>query len=202
MFGIESLATEIAKTRDAIREAASQLAAAAEEIAAGLKAIRTTVARPGRAFCTPTREVDMDQLKFTIVLPPPSAPDVVRRELTVVDAAGHTTIGEYRPDEQEIGGFCAPQGTAITITLVDIDDAANRSQPSETTVTLEDIIAPPKPGQLGIKLVGEVFEQEPTPEPQPEHTPGPDPMPSPSPETPPATPEKPTVPPPGADAEG
>lgn len=92
-------------------------------------------------------------LVYSIVLPEPGAPDVVKRTLKV------TTAGVAQPDVD----VTAPgvelkfeQGVEVTLALVDTDDAGNESPISESyTFTTADTIAPPQPGLVSLSLVRE-----------------------------------------------
>lgn len=110
--------------------------------------------KPGKVFLVVRKEDSM--LKFVLVLPAPSASDVIDRKLTV-------QIGSTEPIVYSIDGagleseeLSGEAGDIITGSLVDIDDAHNGSEPRDFTFTLSDTIAPPQPGELGLRVTEEV----------------------------------------------
>lgn len=127
------------------------------EIIAYQKAILKVVRlkKPGMVFIRIVSE-DGSMLKFVLNLPVPGAPDVVKRELVVkIGDADETTVTldgsaivsaelEGKDDEPVVGS------------LVDIDDADNRSVRSEFSFVLKDTIAPPSPGAVGLTVTEEV----------------------------------------------
>lgn len=94
-------------------------------------------------------------LKFVLTLPAPGAADVVERELVV-------KIGEAEPVTVFLDGksleseeFSCEDNTTVTGTLVDIDDATNRSEPRSFEFIVVDTIAPPVPGELGVRVTAD-----------------------------------------------
>lgn len=96
-----------------------------------------------------------DKILFQVVLPPKSAADVVRRELLVSFADGTEDLIELAASDTVSETFKGDQDSEVTVSLVDIDDAGNRSEASVATFTLLDSVAPPAPGELGIQVTGE-----------------------------------------------
>lgn len=99
-------------------------------------------------------EKENDMLLFDVILPSPGAGDVVKRELTIARDGVDPIVLETDGDAAALSSK-APQDSELTLTLVDIDDAGNRSEPRVQTVTLADTIAPPQPGEMGIVVTGE-----------------------------------------------
>ena len=93
-------------------------------------------------------------LSFVLTLPERSAKDVVARELTV-SVDGVETVESLNGDSLESQVYSGLDNAAVAGRLVDIDDAGNRSEPSEFTFVLVDTIAPPAPGQVGLKVTAE-----------------------------------------------
>lgn len=94
-------------------------------------------------------------LKFVLVLPPKGADDVVSRELTY-------TVGSVGPNMLLIAGDANEtellegyEDEVVVGRLVDVDNAGNRSEPREFKFTLLDTIAPPQPGEVGVRVVSE-----------------------------------------------
>jgi hypothetical protein len=95
-----------------------------------------------------------DMLFFEFELPAPGASDVVTRKLTVkVGSADASTVdlavGAASPE------FSGADNDVVEGSLVDVDDAGNSSEPSNFSFVLTDTIAPPLPGQVGLKVTRE-----------------------------------------------
>lgn len=99
---------------------------------------------------------DRDMLQFKLVLPAPGAPDVVSRELSVKVGEGDAVVQPLAPDALEVVGFEGADNAVVAVSLVDIDDAGNRSEAREQQFTLTDTIAPPQPGEIGLQVTAEV----------------------------------------------
>lgn len=141
---------------------------------------RLPPSQPGPVSLRVTAE-DSEMLQFVIQLPAKTEAefDVVSRlvELTV---GGVALEAQTVPvDATEVGPFSGKQGDAVTGKCWNIDDAGNKSAAaSEFSGVLVDTFAPPPPGMLGIKVVGETADPVvPTPEPEPVPVPEPTPEP-------------------------
>ena len=102
-----------------------------------------------------------DKIIFRVVLPNASAADVKTREITV-DIDGEVlcwVTDVVGPTSYE---FTGPQGAQVCVTLVDIDDAGNRSEPASLTQQLTDNFAPPAPGAIGFEFVNEIHDHDDT----------------------------------------
>jgi uncharacterized lipoprotein YbaY len=103
----------------------------------------------------------MDRWGITFSLPEPGAADVVKRELTV------SITGVDEPIVQNLSGKAlssdqieVDEDAELSVTLVDIDNAGNRSQPSAALVyKVVDDVPPPAPGTVS---VGNKVELPPT----------------------------------------
>lgn len=127
-----------------------------DAIDATLRDILLRCSNPGPLRLVITGEDPMaDKILFQVVLPPKSAADVVRRELLVSFADGTEDLIELTASDTVTENLKGDQDSDVTLSLVDIDDAGNRSEPSVATFTLQDTVAPPQPGELGIKITGE-----------------------------------------------
>jgi hypothetical protein len=115
-----------------------------------LKVLR--LKKPGKVSITMFEGEGM--LSFVLTLPERSAKDVVARELTV-SVDGVETVESLNGDSVESQVYSGLDNAAVAGRLVDIDDAGNRSEPSEFTFVLVDTIAPPAPGQVGLKVTAE-----------------------------------------------
>ena len=95
-----------------------------------------------------------DKILYRILLPEPGARDVVTRELRVATATTEE-IFVLGPAEVQSDLLRGDQDTTVTVSLVDIDDAGNRSEASEAQFFLTDTLPPPKPGELAMVVEGE-----------------------------------------------
>jgi len=86
-----------------------------------------------------------------------AAGDVVERLLTVTvdgqeDAAAAKT---FEPSATDLGTVRVPQDAEVVLSLVDVDDVGNKSEPAVLSFTAKDTVPPPAPGGFGVALVGE-----------------------------------------------
>lgn len=81
--------------------------------------------------------------------------DVVTRELSVVVDGGQPATTTFPSTATELGEVKVEQGGKVVLSLVDIDDAGNRSQPATVEFVAADTIPPAKPGEFGVNLVRE-----------------------------------------------
>lgn len=110
-------------------------------------------AKPGIVLLALTGESGI-MLHYKIILPPLDQngdDDVVTRRLTV-----NELVQDIPPTQTEVAGFSGEQGTVVSGSLVDIDDAENQSAPRGFSFTLVDTLPPPQPGELGVVVTGEV----------------------------------------------
>jgi hypothetical protein len=114
--------------------------------------------RPGRPSLGHKKEISVDKFEITFALPPPAAADVVNRELTI------SITGVDSPIVQNLNGAAREsdrvqfdEDAELSVTLVDIDNAGNRSPASAAFVyRVVDDVAPPAPGAVGISSKTEV----------------------------------------------
>lgn len=133
-------------------------------IAALLKRMAPRI-KPGPLTLIVTSEVD-NMLQFKIVLPELKDADVVLRRLAVKVGDGEFVVREFAPDTLEADGYEGPQDAAVEVSLVDVDDAGNVSQPSTLSATLVDTIPPSTPDAPQLVVTGETSDApaEPAPE--------------------------------------
>lgn len=105
-----------------------------------------------------------DILTYNVSVGPVVDADVVSRELSVFIDGSETAreVRTYPADATGLGPVTAPQDAVVVLKLVDIDDAGNRSEPAVLEFTATDTIAPAAPGDLGVTLVNETNDSEPT----------------------------------------
>lgn len=120
------------------------------------KAVR--LRKPSRVFLVVRSGESM--LKFVLVLPPKSASDVVARRLSVQVGQSDPVSFDLEPTDQEYADdlFVGEENAVVKGSLVDIDNAGNRSTPRDFEFVLIDTIAPSQPGEIGLKVTEEIEE--------------------------------------------
>jgi hypothetical protein len=122
---------------------------------------------PGPVLIIITGEDTMaDLITFNIVLPPVGAPDVVVRELTISIEGKDTIVQNVDPIVTIISDLSGPQGAEVSVSLIDVDDAGNRSAQANASIILADNFGPSTPDQIGFELTGEVHVADSAPEPE------------------------------------
>lgn len=94
-------------------------------------------------------------LVYSVTAGPPVDADVTSRELTVVVNGETLSTTSLNGSATDLGEVKVEQDAVVVLSLVDIDDAGNRSQPATTQFTATDTIPPAQPGQFGVTLVRE-----------------------------------------------
>ncbi len=94
-------------------------------------------------------------LVYSVTAGPPVDADVTSRELTVVVNGETLSTTSLNGSATDLGEVKVEQNAVVVLSLVDIDDAGNRSQPATTEFTATDTIPPAQPGQFGVTLVRE-----------------------------------------------
>jgi predicted anti-sigma-YlaC factor YlaD len=85
----------------------------------------------------------------------PADADVVQRELVSAVNGEVVSTTVWAGTAVDLGTLSAEQDAQVSLSLVDIDDAGNRSMPATVTFVAADTIPPSAPGGLGVMLVGE-----------------------------------------------
>jgi hypothetical protein len=94
-------------------------------------------------------------LIYAISAAPPVDSDVVERQLTI-DVGNETPkVVTFPSNATSLGEVQAEQGATVTLSLVDLDDAGNPSEPAVVEFVATDTIPPAQPGQFGVTLVRE-----------------------------------------------
>lgn len=105
-----------------------------------------------------------DLLTYRVSVGPVVDADVVERQLVV--AVDGVMPGDgfklFPADATDLGDVTVPQGSSVLLTLVDVDDAGNRSEPAALEFVAEDTLPPAQPGSFGVTLVSETAGEEPT----------------------------------------
>jgi hypothetical protein len=96
-------------------------------------------------------------LVYTVSAAPVVDADVVARRL-LVTVNGEKLSDEpveFAGDATSFGEVTVPQDSNVVLTLVDVDDAGNVSEPAVLEFVATDTIPPAKPGEFGVTLVRE-----------------------------------------------
>jgi len=94
-------------------------------------------------------------LIYSVSAGAPVDKDVTSRELSVTVNGNSTPTATFPGDATDLGNVSVEQGSSVVMTLVDIDDAGNRSQPASVEFVAADTIPPAQPGEFGVTLVRE-----------------------------------------------
>lgn len=95
-------------------------------------------------------------LVYELTAAPVADKDVVKRVLTVmVDGAVRGEPVEFAPETVNFGEVSFEDGQSVVLTLVDMDDAGNSSEPATLEFVSADTIPPKAPGEFGVKLLRE-----------------------------------------------
>lgn len=127
-----------------------EVAAAIDDL---LKVMR--LRQPGLVFLKLIGE-ENSMLKFVLMLPAAGAPDVTERLCTVAIGANGPTTWTLPGTAVESDEMAGNDNDLVTGYLVDVDDANNHSEPRSFSFTLADTIPPPRPGEIGLRITGEI----------------------------------------------
>jgi hypothetical protein len=94
-------------------------------------------------------------LTYRVSVTAPVDGDVVSRELTVTVNGVELTVVHAVGNATDLGSVDVPQDSRVALSLVDVDDAGNRSAPATVEFTAVDTLAPAQPGGFNVTLVGE-----------------------------------------------
>lgn len=132
---------------------------------------RVAPPQPGKVSVRVTAEVligEEQMLQFFVDLPAKTADefDVVKRRVTVTVGDVVAEPVEVPVDTLEVGPFTGKQDAALKVECFNVDDAGNVSETASTFEgVLLDTFAPPAPGQIGVRVTGELPDPAPEPEP-------------------------------------
>jgi hypothetical protein len=94
-------------------------------------------------------------LVYTVSAGPAVDADVTGRQLTVVVNGEVLSTVELAGSATDLGEVKVEQNSNVTLSLVDIDDAGNRSQAAVLDFVATDTIPPAQPGSFGVTLARE-----------------------------------------------
>lgn len=96
-----------------------------------------------------------DMLTYEIVVAAPTDRDVVAREV-IVGVDGQYNEPVLHPGTAvNLGQITVPQNSAVLVSVTDVDDAGNRSEPATLAFNAVDVARPALPGGLSVVFVGE-----------------------------------------------
>ena len=81
--------------------------------------------------------------------------DVTERRISVTVNDSPVSTKSYSADAVTFDELTVNQGDKVVVTLVDVDDAGNVSEPAVLEFVGNDTIPPVKPGEFGVALVRE-----------------------------------------------
>jgi len=98
-----------------------------------------------------------DVLVYKVSVGAPVDADVVERQLVVAvnGAASPDEFKVFPAATTDLGEIRVKQGDSVLLTLVDVDDAGNRSEPAVLEFVATDTLPPAKPGEFGVTLAAE-----------------------------------------------
>ena len=109
-----------------------------------------------------------DLLTYQVTAAASTAADAVSREVSLVIDGAEPVVTVYAPTEENLGSVTVPQNAKVTVSVVDVDDAGNRSEPAVLSFTATDTLPPPVPGAVSVTLVSEESIPDVAPAPEPE----------------------------------
>lgn len=105
------------------------------------------------------RKDDNMALVYALAVGATADSDVVERRLTV-DVNGEVEkINSYPATAVDLGELSFKQGDSVVLSLVDVDDAGNVSEPAVLAFVAADTIPPQAPGGFAVSLLREVADE-------------------------------------------
>ena len=116
------------------------------------------------------KQIMADLLTYAVSAAASTAADAVSREVSLVINGAEPVVTVFAPTDTDLGQVTVPQNAEVSISVVDIDDAGNRSEPAVLSFTALDTLPPPAPGAVSVVLVSEdrIPDVAPAVEPGPE----------------------------------
>lgn len=97
-------------------------------------------------------------LVYGVTVGPTVDHDVVARRLSITIDGVQVDVADWPADSTSLGEVTVPQGSNVVLTLVDVDDAGNASEPAVVEFTAVDTIPPAKPGEFGVSVLREIAD--------------------------------------------
>lgn len=102
------------------------------------------------------REMKNMALVYSVTAAPAVDPDVIARRMTVtVNGEPLASYPDFAATATSFGEIEVPQNSHVVMTLVDVDDVGNVSEPAVVEFSATDTIPPAKPGEFGVTLMRE-----------------------------------------------
>lgn len=120
-----------------------------------------SVSRPSYFNYNFLRKDDNMALVYALAVGATADSDVVERRLTV-DVNGEVVkINSYPATAVDLGELSFKQGDNVVLSLVDVDDVGNVSEPGVLAFVAADTIPPQAPGGFAVSLLREVPDEVP-----------------------------------------
>jgi hypothetical protein len=121
-----------------------------------LRGLKVFVSMPvGLRVILQRGETMANVLTYRVSVNAPVDGDVVSRELTVLVNGVELMVVHALGSATDLGSIDVPQDALVVLSLVDVDDAGNRSAPATVEFTAVDTLAPAQPGGFNVTLVSE-----------------------------------------------
>jgi len=98
-------------------------------------------------------------LVYSVTAGLPVDHDVVERRLSTKVNGTVVSTNVYSPDTVDFGEMVFTEGDNVLLSLVDVDDAGNVSEPATVEFVAADTIPPVAPGSFGVALLRELPPQ-------------------------------------------
>lgn len=102
-----------------------------------------------------TRDAMAKLLGNMLAIPPVTVGDIAVRKLTVKVGDADAVSVDLKPTDAQYE-VVAGDNVVFTVSLVDVDQDGNVSEPSTATFTSKDTVPPPKPGEFHVAAVREI----------------------------------------------
>jgi len=96
-----------------------------------------------------------DVLTYQVTVGAPVDHDVVSRQLTVTVDGVSEGSKSYEGAATDLGTIEVAQNSNVVLSLVDVDDAGNYSEPAVVEFVASDTLRPSTPGSFSVTLVSE-----------------------------------------------
>jgi hypothetical protein len=117
------------------------------------------VGRPENFVYKFLRKDDNMALVYALAVGATADSDVVERRLTI-DVNGEVAkINSYPATTVDLGELSFKQGDSVILSLVDVDDAGNASEPAVLAFVAKDTIPPQAPGGFSVALIREEADE-------------------------------------------
>lgn len=125
-----------------------------------IKLLTPKIPNPGSLHFILKEASMADVFNYSILLPALSDDrDIEKGQLSISTDGGDFLVIDTTKEQTEVVGLSGPQGALVTASFVYIDDAGNASEiPAVLNFSLDDTVPPANPGELGVRIDGEIQE--------------------------------------------